>query len=71
MCLRSNGGSRKSSRSENGATGGGNVLGNANVGEEKVLVWNVGDRCCAYYTEDGELYPAEIISIKGNTCYVR
>ena len=38
---------------------------------EKVLVWNVGDRCSAYFTEDGELYPAEIISIKGSSCYVR
>ena len=39
--------------------------------EERVLVWNVGDRCSACYSEDGELYPAEIISIKGNACFVR
>lgn len=37
-----------------------------------VLQWQVGDSCCAYWSEDGQLYAATISSIdeKRGTCIV-
>lgn len=37
-----------------------------------VSQWQVGDSCCAYWSEDGLIYPATITSIdeKRSTCVV-